>query len=68
MEENIDRLEERNAHLRVRKKDQYASHDTEHTVMTSEIQNKTKELRDSREKNKNMTDEIEEMKEQIVTR
>ena len=67
MEEDIDHLEERNTHLRVRKKDHYASHDTEHTVMTAEIQKKTKELRDSREKNKNMTDEIEEIKEQIIT-
>ena len=68
MEEDIDHLEERNAHLRVRKKDQYASHDTEHTLINAEIQKKTKELRDGREKNKNILDEIEEMKEQIITR
>ena len=60
-----NRLMERNLTLKRRKKDRYSRLDSEHTVLLSEVQRWSKELKEARQQNEDLIHEMDEMKEEI---
>lgn len=64
----IEGLKGENTQLSLAKKDCLAKLKDESTVLQKRLQQKTKDMRDGREKNENFIHSIEDMKEQTIAR
>ena len=68
VDKEIQHLKERNLSLRKQKQESHASLDTEQTVLISDTQKWSNELKNIRQKNEDIICEMNEMKEQTQAR
>ena len=68
LDEEIQHLKERNLSLRKQKQENHASLDAEQTVLISDTQKWSNELKNIRQKNEDIICEMNEMKEQTQAR